>query len=68
MLRERDGVWVGWTGETATTTTRPEWSTASGSRPCTSATRDYEEFYLGFSNATLWPLYHDAVRVPVVPP
>jgi trehalose 6-phosphate synthase len=25
---------------------------------------EFEQFYLGFSNATLWPLYHDAVRTP----
>ena len=25
---------------------------------------EFEEFYLGFSNATLWSLYHDAVRTP----
>jgi hypothetical protein len=25
---------------------------------------EFEKFYLGFSNATLWPLYHDAVRTP----
>jgi len=25
---------------------------------------EHEAFYLGFSNATLWPLYHDAVRTP----
>jgi trehalose 6-phosphate synthase len=25
---------------------------------------EYEQFYLGFANATLWPLYHDAVRSP----
>ncbi len=26
--------------------------------------QEYEDFYLGFSNATLWPLYHDAIRSP----
>jgi alpha,alpha-trehalose-phosphate synthase [UDP-forming] len=25
---------------------------------------EYEGFYLGFANATLWPLYHDAIRPP----
>jgi len=25
---------------------------------------EFEQFSLGFSNATLWPLYHDAVRTP----
>jgi trehalose 6-phosphate synthase len=26
--------------------------------------QEYEQFYLGFSNATIWPLYHDAIRSP----
>ena len=25
---------------------------------------EYEEYYEGFSNATLWPLYHDTVEKP----
>ena len=25
---------------------------------------EYEEFYVGFCNGTLWPLYHDSVRAP----
>ena len=25
---------------------------------------EYESFYLGFANRTLWPLYHDAIRTP----
>ena len=25
---------------------------------------EFEQFYVGFSNATLWPLYHDAIRTP----
>jgi trehalose 6-phosphate synthase len=25
---------------------------------------EYDDFYLGFANRTLWPLYHDAVRAP----
>ena len=27
---------------------------------------DYEGFYEGFSNATLWPLYHDLIVTPAV--
>ncbi len=25
---------------------------------------DYEDYYEGYSNSTLWPLYHDAVEAP----
>jgi len=27
--------------------------------------QEFEQYYEGFSNATLWPLYHDAVEQPV---
>ena len=29
---------------------------------------DLRGYYDGFANATLWPLYHDLIRSPVVPP
>jgi trehalose 6-phosphate synthase len=63
VLRDHDGVWVGWTGETGARSAPAE---LDGIRLETVhlTERDHEEFYLGFSNATLWPLYHDAVRSP----
>jgi trehalose 6-phosphate synthase len=32
--------------------------------PVTLSQQEYEEFYVGFCNGTLWPLYHDSVRAP----
>ena len=32
--------------------------------PITLDQTEYEGFYVGFCNGTLWPLYHDAVREP----
>ena len=63
VLRAHDGVWVGWTGDTGPSDAPLE---VEGIRleSVHLTERDYEEFYLGFSNATLWPLYHDAVRLP----
>jgi trehalose 6-phosphate synthase len=63
MLRDHNGVWIGWNGEIGP---RDVPSTFEGIRlqSVHLDQRDYEEFYLGFSNATLWPLYHDAVRIP----
>ena len=63
VLGDHDGIWVGWTGETGP---RSAPSEVDGIRVKSVhlTERDYEEFYLGFSNATLWPLYHDAVRSP----
>ncbi len=36
----------------------------SGKSRSPSAKTEYEEFYVGFCNGTLWPLYHDAIRPP----
>ena len=38
--------------------------TASGCGPCPLSAQDYEEYYEGYANSTLWPLYHDAVETP----
>jgi trehalose 6-phosphate synthase len=35
-----------------------------GLRPVALSKTERDSFYLGFANATLWPLYHDAVRTP----
>ncbi|WP_346742373.1 trehalose-6-phosphate synthase, partial [Burkholderia cenocepacia] len=60
-LRETGGVWFGWNGEIVG---------APGAEPAiqrdgnvTYATvgltrRDYDQYYRGFSNATLWPVFH----------
>lgn len=60
-LRQNGGVWFGWSGEVATT---PECEPKiSRSRGVTYATLDlspddYEAYYSGFANQTLWPLFH----------
>ncbi|GGI80868.1 trehalose-6-phosphate synthase [Polymorphobacter multimanifer] len=58
-LREADGVWFGWSGETGETG-EPNFQTFDG---VTSATidlpeQDVEEYYDGYANRTLWPLFH----------
>jgi trehalose 6-phosphate synthase len=63
VLREHGGVWVGWTGEIGPRDA-PQHHDGIELRTIHLNERDYEQFYLGFSNATLWPLYHDAVRAP----
>jgi trehalose 6-phosphate synthase len=60
-LRENDGIWFGWSGErTDTFTGEIKFSTTQG---VTTATidleqQDIEEYYNGFANRTLWPLFH----------
>ena len=61
-LRKRGGIWMGWDGNTRddaaeqapTLTEIGEVTTVT--IPVTQ--RDYEEYYLGFSNSVLWPLFH----------
>jgi trehalose 6-phosphate synthase len=60
-LRERGGVWFGWNGEK-----RAELPTSANaeqvgnvemiSAPLTE--KDYAEYYVGFANSVLWPLFH----------
>jgi trehalose 6-phosphate synthase len=63
VLRERHGMWIGWAGGTSSTPYIPD---TDGLRlravPLSSA--DFENYYEGYSNSTLWPLYHDAVETP----
>ncbi|NJC33741.1 trehalose 6-phosphate synthase [Sphingomonas jejuensis] len=60
-LREHDGIWCGWSGETTDVFTGDiRMQTAAG---VTTATidleeQDVEEYYNGFANRTLWPLLH----------
>ncbi|ONF97448.1 alpha,alpha-trehalose-phosphate synthase (UDP-forming) [Sphingomonas jeddahensis] len=58
-LREADGIWFGWSGQTGETGDL-KFETYDG---VTSATidlpeQDVEEYYDGYANRTLWPLFH----------
>jgi trehalose 6-phosphate synthase len=60
-LRESSGVWFGWSGRTTETFTGELHVETVGG--VTAATVDLEEadideYYNGFSNKTLWPLFH----------
>ena len=61
IVQETQGSWVGWTGERDGPA---EVVVADGIEmhtvPLTSA--EVDRYYEGFSNDTLWPLYHDAIR------
>ncbi|ROO84459.1 trehalose 6-phosphate synthase [Actinocorallia herbida] len=63
LMRERDGAWIGWTGAADE---EAESFTEDGLRlvPVPLSADDVELYYEGFSNATLWPLYHDAIVPP----
>jgi trehalose 6-phosphate synthase len=60
-LKETGGVWFGWSGDVLDAP--PEGIKLEEHGPVTFATiglarRDYDQYYRGFSNATLWPAFH----------
>lgn len=63
MLRSREGAWVGWPG-VADADPEPFEADDLTLYPVRLSAQDVEDFYEGFSNGTLWPLYHDVVAPP----
>ncbi len=63
VMRSHGGAWVGWHGA-------PDEEIEGFHHdgydivPVALSSQEHEEYYEGFSNATLWPLYHDTVAFP----
>jgi trehalose 6-phosphate synthase len=60
-LTERNGLWFGWSGDVnENPSDQPQLSSKGGISYATVdlSPRDYAEYYNGFSNAMLWPLFH----------
>ncbi|GLY68518.1 alpha,alpha-trehalose-phosphate synthase (UDP-forming) [Amycolatopsis taiwanensis] len=64
FLRSRKGAWVGWPGVPGVEVD-PFTDEGMVLYPVTLTDDDVRDYYEGFSNATLWPLYHDVVQPPV---
>jgi len=68
MLRERGGAWIGWDGTAAERVPdkppKPFEHEGMLIQPVAMTDEELDGFYYGFSNETLWPLYHDAIRFP----
>jgi trehalose 6-phosphate synthase len=64
FLRSRKGAWVGWPGVPGIDVD-PFSDEGMVLYPVTLTADDMRDYYEGFSNATLWPLYHDVVARPV---
>ncbi len=71
VMRSADGAWVGWSGDTdegagGGAATTPDPFDEAGMRlvPVPLSAAEVEEYYEGFSNGTLWPLYHDVIAPP----
>jgi len=63
IMQEKHGAWVGWAGAPDH---ESEPFDADGLRlvPVPLSTEDIEDYYEGFANDTLWPLYHDVITPP----
>ncbi|MCV7419009.1 trehalose-6-phosphate synthase [Mycobacterium yunnanensis] len=64
LLRRRRGAWVGWPGITDGDED-PIYEDDLEMRPVALSADDFADYYEGFSNATLWPLYHDVIVKPI---
>jgi trehalose 6-phosphate synthase len=64
FLSSRRGAWVGWPG-VPDVEVEPFINGDIALHPVMLSSRDVMDYYEGFSNATLWPLYHDAVAPPI---
>ena len=63
VMRHGDGVWIGWPGG-LDADLEPFTHDGMDLVPLRMSRDDVEGFYEGFSNGTLWPLYHDLVAKP----
>ncbi len=60
VMQEHRGAWVGWAGE-AGEAPEPLMEHDMYLRPVALSEQDIREYYEGFSNDTLWPIYHDVI-------
>ena len=68
LLRRRRGAWVGWPGVVDDAVDMADEPIALDElqlHPVRLSADDVAQYYEGFSNATLWPLYHDVIVKPI---
>lgn len=63
VMKAQEGAWIGWTG-VPDTDFDPFTIDGMHLVPVTLTSEDVLRYYEGFSNATLWPLYHDVIVPP----
>ncbi len=63
VMAQADGAWVGW-GGAPDLELEPFEVDGTMLVPVTLSATDVEQYYEGFSNDTLWPLYHDVIAPP----
>ncbi|QEW03460.1 alpha,alpha-trehalose-phosphate synthase (UDP-forming) [Microbacterium lushaniae] len=63
VMRKAEGAWVGWAGQ-ADLELEPFDFEGTHLVPVNLSADDVENYYEGFSNDTIWPLYHDVIAAP----
>jgi len=63
VMRSTHGAWVGWPGQ-ADMELEPFEFDGLQLVPVTLSADDMQLYYEGFSNDTIWPLYHDVIAAP----
>ncbi len=63
VMRKQDGSWVGWVGS-PDEAPEPFHSDGMDLVAVSLSPEDVQDYYEGFSNGTLWPLYHDVIVPP----
>ncbi len=63
VMQRHRGAWIGWTGS-ADEKVDPFDNDGMHLVPVMLSAEDVQLYYEGFSNATLWPLYHDVIVPP----
>jgi len=63
VMQTHQGAWVGWTGS-VDDTQQPFDADGMHLVPVPLSEQEISDYYEGFSNSTLWPLYHDVIAPP----
>ena len=64
VMHSRGGAWIGWSGQ-PDLDFEPFDSNGIWVAPVRLSAREVEHYYEGFSNGTVWPLYHDVIAPPI---
>ena len=63
VMRRAEGAWVGWAGQPDVALDPFEFE-GTHLVPVELSAADVQHYYEGFSNDTIWPLYHDVIAEP----
>ena len=63
VMRRAEGAWVGWAGQPDVELDPFEFD-GTHLVPVVLSASDVQNYYEGFSNDTIWPLYHDVIAAP----